>query len=890
MRLTGLFMLLALATAGGALAGTYPYSAAGGQPLARPDWWLMTSGDYWAQRYQATAKDGALLFRVPKDESGGNRGAWCWYAPAGKVITKVRFRWRYNADPRQFRACVFAGQRQDWGLHGNRVLWTADQGRGVFSAPQELTFPAGERMTGIGLGFDAAPGPIYRDWLAEFADVVIETAPVPPPAPLPGAVTIRDGHLWRDGQRLRLWGVNFCASVKQSYRDLPLCFDRLVDAGFNGVRINLFWGNFIDPKADNTYTVPVPVKGDGSQLDLLDYCVYLARQRGMVFWFSFDRREFKPADYDLLPDDGTRDEWNNLIKEDGAYSLVYLDRRAEKVFEAFARNVLGHVNPYTGLRYADDPAIALYEVFNENGFVDGLVNTGYKDKPVMARRVQQRWNEWLTARYGTDDRLCAAWGALAAGESLTAGTVAFAPVKNGVAGYAAGYQLVFKEPGRAGPVANYPARRGEDVVRFACDLSRGHTQRFTQAARRVGGRPGVGIRVAPITPTGVFNGSLPANYAGAGGDFVSMGMYGFACRPWEVDRKNPLFPFLARVNEPPMMEQPLDVMRPEDKPFLFYEVNDYRPNPYTVEFPLRMALAMALQDGDGVFWFNWDDVGYLPPLSSDRVYAESRLPMPDANYPNAGLLMANDEVALAAIKSAGTLFRGGAVAPAPRPLPVVLGGDRLFNPKDTVLGDLEGAIRQHAWREGTRIRYLPDGPSELPDARWNSSAERVIDQGLGVRFDWGAPPGGFISVDVPAARVYAGFTGGATVRIGDLQVEGLNRPFVYLALVAEDGRPLAQSKSILATLVARSTNTGFHLDVSKMKKPWAEGLAQAVVNPGHAPIVVDRVAARVTAPWLTGLTCRKYDFSRQLFAQGPVGSAFVVTAAEPLFYARLTRP
>ena len=185
MRLTGLFLLLVLATAGGALAGSYDYSMAGGRVVARPDWWLMTSGDYWTRRYQDTAAGGALLFRVPKDESGGNRGAYCWYAPAGEVITQLRFRWRYNADPRQFRACVFANQRQDWNLGGNRVVWTADQGRGGFSATQKLTFPVGERMTGIGLGFEALPGPIYRDWLAEFADVVIDTTPVPPPAPTP---------------------------------------------------------------------------------------------------------------------------------------------------------------------------------------------------------------------------------------------------------------------------------------------------------------------------------------------------------------------------------------------------------------------------------------------------------------------------------------------------------------------------------------------------------------------------------------------------------------------------------------------------------------------------------------------------------------------------------
>ena len=118
-------------------------------------------------------------------------------------------------------------------------------------------------------------------------------------------ITVRDGHLSYGGQRIRLWGVGFTHTIKRQGADLELAFDRLADLGFNGVRVNLFDEHLVinDP-AVNTYTFPPYTKGDGSQADLLDCAIGLAKRRGMFFWLQFDRGHSpaRAADYDVLPE------------------------------------------------------------------------------------------------------------------------------------------------------------------------------------------------------------------------------------------------------------------------------------------------------------------------------------------------------------------------------------------------------------------------------------------------------------------------------------------------------------------------------------------------------------------------------------------------------------
>lgn len=79
-------------------------------------------------------------------------------------------------------------------------------------------------------------------------------------------VQVRDGHFTYGGERLKLWGVNFCSTVKRGGEDLKRDFDRLAFMNFNGVRTNLSGPMFRPRDAATSDTVQTPVKGDDSQL------------------------------------------------------------------------------------------------------------------------------------------------------------------------------------------------------------------------------------------------------------------------------------------------------------------------------------------------------------------------------------------------------------------------------------------------------------------------------------------------------------------------------------------------------------------------------------------------------------------------------------------------
>lgn len=76
----------------------------------------------------------------------------------------------------------------------------------------------------------------------------------------------------------------------------------------------------------------------------------------------------------------------------------------------YARDLLTHVNPHTGLAYRDDPAVAIVEVNNENTL---LMNSFWPAKVTgpVHESVLKQWQEWTGKTYAGDDaKLRAAWG------------------------------------------------------------------------------------------------------------------------------------------------------------------------------------------------------------------------------------------------------------------------------------------------------------------------------------------------------------------------------------------------------------------------------------------------------------------------------------------------
>ena len=74
------------------------------------------------------------------------------------------------------------------------------------------------------------------------------------------------------------------------------------------------------------------------------------------------------------------------------------DRRIIELEQSYARQLLLHYNPYRGLRYVDDPTVALLEMSNEDGL---LLWWSWRRLPQpYLDELQALWNRWLLQHVG----------------------------------------------------------------------------------------------------------------------------------------------------------------------------------------------------------------------------------------------------------------------------------------------------------------------------------------------------------------------------------------------------------------------------------------------------------------------------------------------------------
>jgi hypothetical protein len=412
-----------------------------------------------------------------------------------------------------------------------------------------------------------------------------------PFGPQAGVYTkIVDGHLNYNGKRLRLWGV-------VGYPDV----ERLVEMGFNAQRVH-------EPSAKvgptDTYTAEsvlrgefaTYIKGDGSQLDLADKHFADLKAHGLFVMLGAltGAVPFQPAAQDGSFISGGDDwgQWKDAIKgvsPGDASQYIFVDDRLQKLKLQHARNLLTHVNPYTGKAYGEEENIAIYEIYNENAFALHLLSVGLDKWPAYFKaKLQKQWNDWLLARYVNDDGLKKAWGKIGDGESLNGGTVLPGPD--------------FEDR------MKFPDARGDDYVRFAIDLENQWNNKFRSYCRSLF-PAGVGVNVVPFSFDTMYRPSLQWSYDNSRGDVYSDGMYF-----WDLK---------SQLDKPPSAYL-IDSFTPEKKPVVLYETNIGRPNPYRAEYPIKLAALASYEDWDGIFWHYWGPIG----PGGDLAYMNATMPPP----------------------------------------------------------------------------------------------------------------------------------------------------------------------------------------------------------------------------------------------------------------------
>lgn len=196
-------------------------------------------------------------------------------------------------------------------------------------------------------------------------------------------VATPEGHFefeQKPGERQRFWGVNLvgnsACTPKKAIADQIA--ENLSRSGYNTVRLHHF-DRAIQGRGENSGELIA------NPLDRLDYLFYALKQRGLYVSIDlYASRTILPNEWAAMgmdPDTGI-----NLHRFRHA---VPVSEEAFRIWSEFAKSLLTHRNPYTGLTWGEDPALIGICLLNEDS------TTAYVETdPVVAPMWQEAFEKW----------------------------------------------------------------------------------------------------------------------------------------------------------------------------------------------------------------------------------------------------------------------------------------------------------------------------------------------------------------------------------------------------------------------------------------------------------------------------------------------------------------
>ncbi len=237
-------------------------------------------------------------------------------------------------------------------------------------------------------------------WNADDPGEMAADALLDKPAGRRGGIVVRDGHFFSGDARVRFWGVNLAFGANfPTHAMADQLARRFARYGINAVRFHHMDNQ---PFPNGLFADAGLEKLSPEALDRLDYFIAALKARGV--YADLNLHVSRNYDhYHRAPDgkEGPKvDKMVDLFDPD----LIAAQKR-------YAGDLLTHVNRYTKSRYADDPAVAIVEINNENSlFMWGADRTIANLPEPYATELKRQWNGWLTKRYVDRAKLAAAWG------------------------------------------------------------------------------------------------------------------------------------------------------------------------------------------------------------------------------------------------------------------------------------------------------------------------------------------------------------------------------------------------------------------------------------------------------------------------------------------------
>lgn len=222
--------------------------------------------------------------------------------------------------------------------------------------------------------------------------------------------------VFEDGTPVKFWGANIASDNPFPEPSKAEEWTRFMTKyGINGVRFHKFTWDATDGIHSTQLT--------DAKWKNFDYFCETLREAGIYYSWShlYGHRVMKADSASLLAYDeikNTKFSWSHLNSTTS--SLVNFADDLQALNIALTVNMLEHVNPHTGLRYADDPALSFIELQNEDDIFWAAIEHTLKQTPTYRKLLCEKFSAWLTHKYQTQETLLQVWNhqGLDDGESL----------------------------------------------------------------------------------------------------------------------------------------------------------------------------------------------------------------------------------------------------------------------------------------------------------------------------------------------------------------------------------------------------------------------------------------------------------------------------------------
>ena len=498
--------------------------------------------------------------------------------------------------------------------------------------------------------------------------------------------------------------------------------------------------------------------------------------------------------------------------------LLLFEPTFQSHWKAWAKAVLTTKNPYTGKTLAEDPAVAFFEIQNEDSFFFWTFQPeGFGPGPY--RQLCQRFGDWAAKRHGSLNAALAAWKGEthpSDGEGRLGLYKAWDMTSDGFSKSSPGKQA-----------------RATDQIRFLAGLQRQTYAELAGFLRKECGFKGVisasnwttadNRRLGMIerwtyTVTDCIDrhGYFGGKHQGEAAGYMLRTGHTFTDKAAVLDPTTALTGYLQLAG----------------KPHINTEVMWDAPNRLIADGPLLLSSYSALQGVDGIFSFathsgTWDTAG------------TSKWPMMRPGW-------------LGQFPATALQYRRGDLKPAPTVLRQVVSVDDLFAFKGS--GFVEGPNTDFRLNEAPkaseagrddafdpysycvgRVERVIGGPGKPESAdlsKFIDHANKVVTSVTGeLRWDWG---NGLVTVNSPKSQAVSGYLAKAgPARLRDVTISCRN-DYGTVHVISLDGLPLASSRKMLVQAFTEQKLYG-----------WKAANGR-ILDVGQAPINVKDVSASVT--------------------------------------------